>query len=304
MAKAVRKVKATEPKGDVETKETKATALVPMPNAKALSLDVGMKALNFMSAYADAEAQVTELEEGLRSNRYEAQKLLTFAIVKAAKNDPAINLADAFSDDKPAKNKLGKQIRLALGLYRVYQQGSKMRVDWTPEAAARMFATDDDDARTANRKESVRTNFATMLTKAMRVSLDIVENNLKVEEDKEFNTLRLTGPAIEKHFGMASVVLNEDQNARVLDKRGNVIGQKMLKARPSFTEIARHAAEAHGKKLVARKDSRTQAIDPMKHIIQVCGDLEKAIEKLPDEIPEAVSKALEGLQSAIEEAIA
>jgi hypothetical protein len=283
--------------------EAKGTALVAMPKATALSLDAGMNALRFIAALSDDEAAIEERRESLASNRYGAQTTLAYAIWKAAKNDAAIQLEASLSDDKAAKNKLGKQIRLALGLSEIVQKGAKESVEWTKDAQAVMFQVDGDDARTVKRKESIRTNFSTMLTKCMRVALDAIDNNLKVEIDKAEKTLRLTGPAIKSHFGEASVVLNEDQNIKLLDKKGAVIGTRELKVKPSFTEIARRAAEAHGKALVARKDSRTQTVDPMKHLVGLCTSIVKAVEKLPKEVPAEVVKALESVYNAIGEVI-
>jgi hypothetical protein len=275
--------------------------VVVMPNKSALTLDAGPKALKFIGAFAEGTLAMEDIQGQIESDRYMAQTTLALACYKAATNDKAINLADAFSDDNAAKNKLGKQIRLALGLAVLSAKG---KVTDKADVHAAMYATPEDDARIAKKKESVRTNFSTMLTKCMRVALDAVESGYKMELDKGYNTLRLTGPAIEKHFGMASVVLNEDQNAAVIDKRGKPTGDhKPLKVKPSFTEIARRAANSHGKQLVARKDSRTQAVDPLKHMVNVCSELVKAIEKLPDEIPDPVRKALESVQSAIETAL-
>jgi hypothetical protein len=282
----------------IADKEGRATALaVVMPNAKALSLDAGMTALKYVAALSDDERQVEELQEGIASNRYAAMTTLALAIYNAGKNDAGIQLADTFSDDKAAKNKVGKQIRLALGLAKIYPRANKQEVDWTPEAAALMMAAEGDDAKTLARKESIRTNFSTMMTKCARVALNALENNLKVEVDKQERTLRLSGPAILKHFGDTSVALNEDQN-QLKDKKGQIIGK--LNARPSFTEIAKLAAADHGKAMVSRKDSRKQTVDPMKHLIGLCNDLKAAIEKTPADLPEDVMKALQAVRNAVD----
>jgi hypothetical protein len=289
-------VKAPElkPKGKAPAE---AALAVTMPNAKAVSKDAGLIALKYVAAYADDALQIEDLEKGIESNRYKAQSTLVYALWNAGIQDKSINLADSFGSEAE-KNRLGKQVRLALGMATL---GAKNKIVWKPDVAKLMLKDDGDDERTLRRKESIRSNFSTMLTKSMRVALDAIESGHKVEMDKQFNTLRLTGPQIEKHFGLPSIVLNEDQNtAPVFSKQGKVTGTKVLKKRPSFTEMARRAAEAHGKTLIVRKDSRTQALDPIKHLVGVCGDLVKAIAKLPKPVPADAKTALEGVNNAID----
>lgn len=304
MAKAAKKpLKSAQPSaGD----DGLGTALVAMPKTNAAALRAGMEALNYIEAFASSEQQLGELRESVSANRGMAQVTLAYHIWNVSKGDTSIRLADSMLDDKKhksEKNKLGKQIRLALGL--MVSDGTKTVP--TDEYRAKTTAMPGDDERTIKRKKSIRANFATMLTKAMRVALHAIENNLTMTVEKTGH-LRLTdgrkGHAIKQQFGESSVVLNEDQNVKLLDKKGQVIGTKALKARPSFTEITRAVGDAHGKAVVARKDSRTQTVDPQKYLIDLCGALVKAIEKLPDEVPAPITKALESVQSAIEEAIA
>jgi hypothetical protein len=279
------------------------TALVPMPKAGALSTDVGMIALNHLSALASDEQMIDELRSGTKNHRGKAQVLLAIACHKAAVADKSINLTHALTGDKSQKGVLGKQIRLALGL--MVSAGGKTVL--TPEANAALNAMPGDDARVLKRKKSIRANFSTMLTKSMRVALYAVENGLAVKE--EDGILRLadtkkSGGAVAKHFGEASVLLNEDQNAPVLDKKGKPTSViKPLKALPSFTEVIRALGKTHGVEVVSRKDSRVTAVDAVKHIVEVAGNLQKALNNLPAEIPEEVVKALDSLRNAIEERI-
>jgi len=269
------------------------TALVPMPNSKALSLDVGMKALNMLSAVVTAEAQIHQLTESNASQRGKAQVLVAMAIHKAALADPSIRLEHCMMKDKtPEKIKLGKQVRLAIGL--MVSDGKKVML--TPEAHAAQNAMPGDDADTIKRKKSVRSNFSTMLTKSMRVALHVIETKTKASIDKT-GFLKIEGPAVKKIFGDTSVILNEDEN-QLKDKKGAIVGK--LSKLPSFTEITRAVGDAHGVKVVARKDSRTQAVDPMAWLVQTADALVKALASLPDEIPAEVRKALDSLYNALD----
>jgi hypothetical protein len=284
------------------------TALVPMPKAGALSLDVGMEALRDVAATVLNTMQMDELRESNESRRGRAQVALAIAFYKAATTDKSIKLADSLLDAKThkvEKNRLGAQLRLVIGLAK--NDGKK--TDWTPEARALMMVEKSDDEKTAKAKSSVRSNFSAMMTKAARVALHAVENGIKVERDKETGLLRLSdgnkGSAVKSHFGMSSVLLNEDENVKVLDKKGAVVDTKKLKARPSFTEIMRKVGENHGVAIVQRKDSRAQttAVDPIKDLIARCTHMVQAIGKLPEEKSEELVAALESLQNAISEAL-
>lgn len=301
--KASTKVPASAKTKAVDAGEDLGTGLVALPNSTALSLDVGMIALNHLAALATDEQMIDELRSGTTSHRGKAQVLLAIACHKAGLADKSINLAASVNGDKASKNKLGKQIRLAIGL--MVSDGKKTVL--TPEADAVLNAVTGDDAKTLKRKKSIRTNFATMLTKSMRVAQHAIENNLLVKEEDGY--LRITDSkksagALAKHFGEASVLLNEDQNVAVLDKKGKPTGAaKVLKALPSFTEIVREVGKSHGVEIVPRKDSRVMTVDPIMHLIEVAGNLLKAINNLPEEIPENAVKALDALRNAIEEKI-
>jgi hypothetical protein len=229
--------------------------------------------------------------------------------VKAAKADASIRLEVVFSGDKAQKARLNNQIYLALGLKQVYMVGKdgaqKPKFDWTPAAAAFVKPNKDDAPDVANQKGSIRTNLATMLTKCEQAAIGIIDSDIDVKTDKASGTLLLSGPAVQKHFGESSVLLNEKQTVMVKDKKGAVTGEKKLLAKPSFTEIARRAAEAHGKVHATRVDSRIGAtVDPNKHIVDLCSMVLKAVNALKAPIDESVKTALESLMNAIDEKLA
>jgi hypothetical protein len=302
--KTTTKVPATAKTAKAGDEAELSTALVVMPKAGALSRDVGIEALNHLTALATDEQMIDELRTGKESHRGKAQVLLMLACHKAGLADKSINLAHAVTGNKSQKGILGKQIRLAIGLMNSSADG---KTSLTPEADKILNAQAGDDARALKRKESIRANFSTMLTKSMRVALHAIENNLVVTEENGYVRLtdsKKSAGAVVKHFGAASVLLNEDQNAPVLDKKGKPTGLvKPLKVKPSFTEIMREAGKAHGVAVVPRKDSRVTSMDPAKHIVEVAGNLQKAINNLTGAVSEDVKKALTSLRNAIDKAI-
>lgn len=282
------------------------TALVPMPKSTALSLDVGLAALRDYASAEHDEAQIEQLRDTNNKRRGRAQVSLAMAYYRAALADKSINLADSLlpiKGNKPAKDKLGAQLRLVVGL--AEKQGEK--TVWTQAARDIMMGSPDDDEAMAKRKKSIRVNFSTLMMKSAQVALKAIEAGAKLETDKETGLARLTdgkkGGWVGSHFGAASVLLNEDQNAKVLDKKGNLTTVK-LKALPSFTEIQRAVAKDHGKVMKPKGDGRVGGlVDPTKDMIARCGYMVQALEKMPDEIPADLRKALESLQNAISEAL-
>jgi len=281
------------------------TALVAMPKASALSRDVGINALREYAAAEVEDGQVKQLAEGVKLRRGRAQVALAIAFYKAAMADKSINLADSLlpaKGNKAAKDKFGAQLRLVVGLSEI-KNGKTV---WTPEAREIMMAEKSDSAEIAKQKASLRVNFSALMTKSAQVALDAVENGVKFEQDKETGFARITdgkgSASVKKHFGVSSVLLNEDQNAMVTDKKGNETKVK-LKALPSFTEILRKVAAAHGKVAKERGDKRVSLADPIKDLIERCGHMVMAIGKLPAEKSKELTAALESLRNAIDVAI-
>jgi len=294
---------ANMPKEDAAT----SAALIPVVNPKALSVDVGPKVLQTLAAYSRDERQVRELQQSMEAKRYDALSNLTAAIVKAATADKTIKLDVIFAGSKLDKIKLNNQLGIALGFKSVMTVGKagaeKKRVEWAPSVADYVKPQKDDPEDIGRQKSTVRTNFAHMLTKCTQAAIGIIDDGIKVNMDKATGTLLLSGPAVKSHFGEATVLLNEKQTVKTLDKKGNVTGEKKLKVKPSFTEIARRAAEAHGKVHAKRVDSRTVTVDPQKHVTELCNLLVKSLEKLTGEPSEGLKKALESAASAIDKVL-
>lgn len=301
-----------DPKTAAKAKRDVGTAMVlPTVKASAMSVDVGPVVLAAIGAYTRDERQIGELRKSVEQKQYEALARMTAGIVKAAKADASIRLEQVFVGDKAAKAKMNNQIYLALGLKHVVsvfnkktgEATDKHRFTWTPEAAKLVEPNETDPKDIATQKGTIRTNLAHMLTKCTQAAVGIVDDNLTMNVDKASGTLMLAGPSIKKHFGEASVLLNEKQTVPINDKKtGEKIGEKQLNAKPSFTEIARRAAEAHGKVQQTRVQSGIAhgvTVDANKHIMDLCGMLLKAVNALK-EVTSPVKAALESLNNAID----
>jgi hypothetical protein len=289
------------PKAPEAEKPTPGASLVPVLKSTALSLDIGPKVVAILADAARFAEESEELKRSAKEKDYEGLKLMTMGIVRAARADSSIDLSAVFGEAKDAgKVRLNNQLYFAMGYKAPMDVGKgKVRFTWTPNVAPFVEAESDADPARV-KKNTVRSNLAHLLTKCIHTAIHIVENKVEVKEDKKSGTLLLSGPTIKQHFGEASVLLNEKQNVQTLNRKGEVTGTKPLKAKPSYSEIARLGAEAHGKKFEKRVDSRAVGQDPHKHIADLCASMVKALEKMPKPLNDVSRKALESAQSAIE----
>lgn len=290
-----------------EAEEAKGTEVaIPAIKQGALSLDVGPKVLDIIGASARDERQVKELQAGLKTKEYDVQAALVQGIVKAAKADTSIRLENQFVDSKQGRSKLHTQLYLAMGFKSVVTVGKegaqKDKVDWASNVRDLIAPQKDDADSIVKQKNTVRSNLSHQMTKAVQVALAIIDEKIDVKPHAETGSLLLTGPAIQDRFGAPSIVLNEKQTVPITDKKGIVTGEKELKAKPSFTEIARMAADAHGQVLTTRVQSGAgPTIDVNKHIVDLCGMLVKAVNKLSGELKPEVVQALESVYNAVDE---
>src|SRR5262245_15639841 len=85
--------------------------------SSAMSANVGVQALRAFRAWDDAEAQIALLNDQLAPKRYETLGLLTAAFLKAAANDPAINLKDCQEKPRsPTETALRRRLEVAVGI--------------------------------------------------------------------------------------------------------------------------------------------------------------------------------------------
>lgn len=274
--------------------------------AAALSVDVGPNVLAGLDKSYKDEAKANELLAAVEGKRYDLLSQLTQGILKAATADDSIDLTVAFSGDNKKMNVLNNQLGLALGFREVYTTEAKdgtelKKIDYA-KAVSKYFPTakDDKKAPETKRKETLRGNFLHMVKKCAQAASGIIASDTKVVMDKEAGTLKLSGPAIAKTFGADNVVLNEKQ----------VIGegeqQVKLTAKPSFTAVAKMGAEAAGKVLTTRKDSRvaSNATSPALLVQNIAQSLTEACAKLKGPADADTKRALSIALSAIDKVLA
>lgn len=274
-AEAAIKAKGAAKAAEAEVKSGE--LVVTRLNKNALSVDVGPAVLKTI---ASANATIEEANQAIaaaRAKQYHTLAVTTEAIVKAAKADPAINLNDAFGDNKAKKKHLTEQLLIALGIKEVFiTEGGKATAVYTKAAKPYFPAgTDAKDSPEYRRKRTTLQNWSHMLSKCTEAAAGMIDIDATVEYDQKKGTLLLSGPAVEKHFGT-------DKGAKVaLDERQ----AEGMKAKPSFTELQRVAQVQRGKEKTSRGRVNTgpaaqgQGVtEPDKAIVAMLQSLAKALE--------------------------
>lgn len=284
---------------------------IPTINSKALSLDVGPRVVKTMSSVTADEQQSKELARGAELKRREGLILSTAAIVHAAQNDKSIHLEDVVSKSEQVKDRLLEQLWIACGFKHVIQVGEegkqKPKLVWTEEVAPYVHAKKKEDSEELFKKKmSVRANLSTLMKKAAQAALFIVENKIEHKIDKDSGQMMISGPAVTKEFGQSSVMLNENQTVQVKDKKGVATGETVkLKSAPSFQALATKAAEAHGRVVAPRVDSRKEVIaDPEKEVEAMAKRFVAVLAglaKLDVELKAETKAALDSVYNAIDE---
>lgn len=295
---------APKPDANKTAAEPKPEKVIATVKAGAMSAEVGPKVLAGLSESYVKEAQANKLIQEVEGKRFDLLAQLTQGIIKAAKADDTINLSATFGDDKKAMALLNDQLGLALGFREVTTVGEgdkAVKKIGYAKAVLKYFPSPKDDkaAPETMKKATLRTNFLHMLKKCAQAASAAVESGMTVKKDDATGTLMISGPEVVKKFGQDSVLLNDKLTVRD-DK-----GETKLKEKPSFTALARMGAEAHGKTLQTRKDSRvnTGAVDPDTAMLSICNSLIAGIGKLKKPIAAKVQEALKSVQSAVDKAL-
>lgn len=292
-------------KAAVKEKEAKPPKELVTVKAGALSVEVGPRVIQGLSKSYEDESKAKQLLQAVEGKRFDLLADLTSAIVKAAKADTSINLAATFDGDAKAMNVLNDQLGLALGFREVQtvvsEGGKETKKIAYAKTVSKFFPMPKDDKKAAEtiKKATLRSNFLHMLKKTAQAAAAIVDKDITVKKDTATGTLMLTGPAIQKQFGAESVLLNDKLTV------GEGDNAKKLNAKPSFTAIAKMGAEAHGKVLQTRTDSRVQsgAVDPDTALQSICNTLVQAIGKLKDKPIAKTVESLNSVKSAIDKVL-
>lgn len=308
MAKEAKKADAKTDAKKEAPKAEKVTREVVTVKAGALSTNVGPEVLAGLAKAYDAEVKANTIMMEVESKRYDLLSQLTAAIVKAAKADDSIDLSVAFgTDNKKAMNVLNDQIGLAIGTREKVETtdagGNVIPRIQVAKSVAKYLSSDpklDKDSPAAKRMATLRTNFAHQLKKCIQAASGIIEKDITFKPDAS-GTLQISGPEVKKAFGVESVLLNEKQT---LPAEGDAEPIKLTQ-KPSFTALAKMGAEAAGKVLEPRKDSRVAgtASDPAKSLQDIAKALASACSKIKLPADDETKRALSIAQSAIDKVL-
>lgn len=237
--KAAETADAKKPKA-AKAPET-ASAIVPLPKS-ALSTDVGPSCLKLLDKARADHATAQDLMKGVESSKFKVISAVTLAIIKAARADKNITLANIYSGDNKLKNELHNQLGIALGtrMLKEIKDGDTTMTRVVPTPAVADFfpaAGEKKDTPDYARKDTLRSNWTTLVGRAAGTACGVIDKGMKAEMDKKAGTLMLSGPAVKTQFGADKVLLNENIS--------QVSKEKPLKARPSFTAIRDMGALVH-----------------------------------------------------------
>ena len=302
---------ATEKEGGKEKtkkapKEVKALATV---NAKALSIDVGPRALELLSKANAQEESARDLLKDVDKKRYDVIASVTQAIVKGATVDEAVDLSACFGSDKKKSEMLNDQVFIMLGIKEKVTVGkgeaAKETLNYT-KAAAKFFPAKNDskDDPATKRKAQVKNNFIQIVKRAAQAAEGILQSDATVKMDAKEGTLRISGPAIQKAFGANEVLLNEKQTVKGGKADGS--GDLILKQKPSFTAIAAMGAQAHGAQVKTGTNTRGQKVitDPTAALTSVAASVVTLCEKIDvAKMTEGQRKALVSIKSAVDKVL-
>lgn len=280
-------------------------AVIPRLKDGALSLDVGPAAIAAMVKSDQDRGNIDKLNREIESRDFTALSMLTQGIVKAANADSQITLGAIFGEDKKAKEALYDQLMIAIGVkeVRITGEGAKARETVVFASAVKPYfpmAGEDKDSAEYKQKNTYRTNFYHSFKKCIQAGVTIQERKIKTQFDKDSGTLRISGPAVKKHFGHDNVLLNGKDKFDVSVGRGKK--EVTLNSKPSFTELGRTAASDHGKTVQTRSDSRASVTSqtPEELVANVCKSLTSILSKLKLPLGEAVTKTLTSMRDNLD----
>jgi len=236
----------------------------------ALSVTVGPACVAELAKTMKEEAKVVDALDAIdRRMNYDIPAMLTEAIVKAAKADKSIDLADVYGT-KDRVTVLNGKLGIALGLREIVTDDKdKQKLIWAKSLNKYFPAPGDKpEDETTVQKNTFRTNFLHKLKLCVQAAHTIVSKNIEIKRTD--NTLRLTGPAVEKEFGATSVLLNEKRTQDEVE----------LKAKPSFTSAAKLGAPKEAKVGRVTAKSEPTHTSPQEAVRSIADSLLRALDKI------------------------
>jgi hypothetical protein len=291
-------IKETPKMAEAQKVEPKGTA-VAYVNPKALSTDVGEKAVMAWKATKDVETQIADLEDQNNRQKGHALKILTLAFAKAAAIDKSIDLSAIYLEKNEKNRDLRQRCEVVVGI-KVAKKGEDgveryEMAPWTKDVLPQ--PKEDKNLPGFQAKENFRSNFAAAMTKCIKAAHALHAKNIQVEEDKITGALMISGKAVKEHFDVDKVALNEKRE--VVDNGKNV---KLAKI-PSFTELARISAATVNKSIPTRAQSAKE-INPLneKDMTSAVNSITMSLGKLKN-FGDELATAIEALAEACDEAL-
>jgi hypothetical protein len=293
-----KKPETTAPKSTKPLAKEQALAYV---SPKAMSVDVGEKAVKAFKVTKDHDQQIADMVQQNTAQKGQTLAMLTEAFFIAATNDKNIKLGNIHSDAAADLKDLRSRLEVAIGI-KIASRGEDgvekiVFAPWAKDYFPQPGESKETDGWQA--KENFRTNFATAFTKCVKSAHAVQLKGLNMAKDKATGTLLISGKSIKERFGVDTIALNEKREVKDGDKT-----VKLAKI-PSYTELARISAESVGKTLQTRVDSRAKEVNALNEsdVISAVGSLTTTIGKLAN-FGDELATALESLMEACEKALA
>jgi hypothetical protein len=269
-------------------------------NPKAMSVDVGEKAVKAFKATKDVDSQISELSQQNTAQKGQTLAMLTEAFFIAATNDKNIRLGDIHSDENATLKNIRQRLEVAIGL-KIASRGDDgvekiVYAPWAKDYFPQPGEGKETDGWQV--KENFRTNFATAFTKCVKAAHSVQVKGLQMQKDKATGTLLISGKAIKERFNVDQIALNEKREVKDGDKT-----VKLAKI-PSYTELARMSSESVGKTLQTRTQSTAREVNALNEsdVITAVGSITTAISKLTN-FGDELATAIEALMDACEKAL-
>ena len=298
MAKTSAQKAATQAPDSTNPTATKGALSYVSP--KAMSVDVGEKAVKAFKVTKDQDQQIADLQQQNTAQKGQTLAMLTEAFFIAANNDKNVKLGNIHSDAAADLKDLRSRLEVAVGI-KIAKRGEDgtekiVFADWAKDYFPQPGESKETDGWQA--KENFRTNFATAFTKCVKAAHAVQLKGLEMTKDKATGTLLISGKAIKERFNVDQIALNEKREVKDGDRT-----VKLAKI-PSYTELARISAESVGKQLQTRVDSRAKEVNALNE-----GDVTSAVMSLTTTIGkmksfgDELATAIEALMDACEKAL-
>lgn len=268
---------------------------------KAMSVDVGEKAVKAFKVTKDHDQQIADMVQQNTAQKGQTLAMLTEAFFVAATNDKNIKLGAIHSDQAADLKDLRQRLEVAIGI-KIASRGDDgvekiVFAPWAKDYFPQPGESKETDGWQA--KENFRTNFATAFTKCVKSAHAVQLKGLTMAKDKATGTLMISGKTIKERFGVDQIALNEKREVKEGDKT-----VKLAKI-PSYTELARISAESVGKTLQTRVQSKAKEVNALNEsdVIAAVGSLTTTIGKLSN-FGDELATAIESLMEACEKALA